>query len=191
MGMAIVRDNTKSVTRREVEEKLAKVGDYVKMDYLSQCLKKNLDFDTKKFCLLKLTEVYELRRMFSEAARMMRAAAEINTTYDGKMNDFMRSSLLFIKAGNLAEGDVSFTKALGSATDLQKGRLKAERKGAIKALAKEFAMRDKRSHAVEAYEKLLAMEMAPEEKKEVQNILLGLYEKLGKVKDYYALKGNM
>jgi hypothetical protein len=191
MGMAIVRDNIKTVTRREVEEKLKSIGDYVKMDYLAQCLKKNLDFDTKKFVLLKLAEVYEMRRMFSEAARMMRNAAEINTTYEGKMNDFTKSGILFVKGGNLDEADVSFTKALGSATGLQKDRIKSTRKEALKVQAKEFLSRDKRSHAAVAYEKLLSVEMSPEEKKEVQNTLLGLYEKLGKVKDYYALKGNM
>lgn len=190
MGMAIVRDSTKTVTRREVEEKLKGIGDYVKMDFLSSCLKKNLDFDTKKFVLVKLTEVYEQRRMFSEAAKMMRAAAEINTTYDGKMNDFMKSCLLFVKGASLDEADVSFTKALGSATDLQKARLKMQRKDAVKELARELIARDKRSHAVLAYEKLLKLELTPEEKNEAQSKLLWLYEKLGKIKDYYALKGS-
>jgi tetratricopeptide (TPR) repeat protein len=181
----------KTITRREVEDKLKTIGDYVKMDFLSQCLKMQIDFDTKKFCLLKLAEIYEARRMFSEAARMMRNAAEINTTYDGKMSDFMKSCTLFIKGGNFDEADVSFTKALGSATDLQKGRLKAARKEAYKAQAREFLARDRRSHAIEAYERLVNFELAPEEKREAQTTLLGLYEKLGKVKDYYALKANM
>jgi len=191
MGMAIVRDNTHSTTRRELEERLKNVGDYVKMDLLSAALKKNIDIDTKKFCLLKLAEVYEERRMFSEAAKMIRNAAEVNLTYDGKMNDFMKSCSLFIKSGNFAEGDVSFTKALGCATELQRARLKTMRKEAYKAQAKEYVLREKRSHALEAYEKLLSLELTPEEKKEVQTSLLMIYEKLGKVKDFYALKSNM
>jgi len=188
MGMLY---KSKTITRREVEEKLKTVGDYVKMDFLSSCLKMQIDFDTKKYVLLKLAEVYELRRMFSEAARMIRNAAEINTTYDGKMNDFMKSCTLFIQGGNLDEADASFGKALGCATDLQKGRIKTIRKDAVKAFAKEMMKRDKRSHAASAYEKLIGLELGPDEKREAQTTLLGLYEKLGKVKDYYNLKANM
>lgn len=188
---SIVRDNTHASTKRELEEKLKNVGDYVKMDILSFALKRQLDFDTKKFVLLKLAEVYEIGKMFSEAAKMMRNAAEINSTYEGKMNDFMKSCILFVKGGNFSEADVSFTKALGCATELQKAKLKSERKEAFKIQAKEYLARGRRSHAVEAYEKLLSFELSFDEKKEVQTTLLDLYEKLGKVKDFYALKANM
>lgn len=188
MGMLY---KAKTITRREVEEKLKSVGDYVKMDFLSQCLKMQIDFDTKKFILLKLTEIYEARKMYSEAARMIRNAAEINTTYDGKMNDFMKSCTLFIKSGSFDEADVSFTKALGSATELQKGRLKAARKEAYKAQAKEYVAKGRRSHALDAYERILSFELTPEEKREAQSALLNIYEKLGKVKEFYALKANM
>lgn len=186
-----MRDNTRTPTKRELEERLSKVGDYVKMDLLASALKKQLDFDTKKFVLLKLAEVYESRKMFSEAAKMMRNAAEINSTYEGKMNDFMKSCTLFIQGGNFSEADVSFTKALGCATELQRARLKTARKEAYTAQAKEYLARDRRSHAVEAYERLLSFELLPNERKEAQNALLNLYEKLGKVKEFYALKANM
>jgi len=43
-----------SLTRRDIEAKLSSVGDYVKMDFLQQCLKKNIDFDTKRFVMVKL-----------------------------------------------------------------------------------------------------------------------------------------
>ena|SRR3990172_4511267 len=191
MVISIARDNARTVTRRELEERLKNVGDYVKMDLLSSALKKQLDFDTKKFVLVKLGAIYEERKMFAEAARMIRNSAEINASYEAKMNDFMKSSVLFIKSGNFAEGEVSFTKALGCATELQKVRLKAARKEAYKTQAKEYVMRNKRSNALAAYEKLLSLDLTPEEKKEAQTALLGLYEKLGKVKDFYALKANM
>ncbi|MEM4259434.1 MAG: hypothetical protein QXS38_01580 [Candidatus Pacearchaeota archaeon] len=188
---SIVRDNTIKLTKRELEERLSKVGDYVKMDILSSALKKQLDFDTKKFVLLKLAEVYESRKMFSEAAKMMRNAAEINSTYEGKMNDFMKSCTLFIQGGNFSEADISFTKALGCATELQKNQLKNARKEAYIAQAKDYLAKNRRSHAVEAYEKLLSLDLSLNEKRDAQNVLLGLYEKLGKVKEYYALKANM
>jgi len=183
--------HARTTTKRELEEKIKNVGDYVKMDLLSSALKIQIDIETKKFVLLKLTEIYESRKMFSEAARMIRNAAELNSTYEGKMNDFMKSCTLFIKGGGFEDADVSFTKALGCATELQKGRLKAARKEAYKVQAKEYVAKKRRSHAVVAYEKLLALDLTPDEKKDVQNTLLMLYEKLGKVKEFYALKANM
>lgn len=178
-------------TRKEVEAKIASVGDYVKMDYLSACLKKQIDFDTKKFVLTKLAAIYETRGMYAEAAKMMRYSADINTTFDGKLSDFMKSTELFVKGGNYDEADVSFTKALGCANTMQKESIKSKRKEYYKNQAKEYVKKDKRKHAMETYEKLLMLDLNQSEKQEVQNALLPLYEKLGKVKEFYNLKKVM
>jgi len=183
--------HARTITKRELEEKIKNVGDYVKMDLLSSALKIQIDIETKKFVLAKLTEIYEARRMFSEAARMIRNAAELATTYEEKMNSFMKSFSLFVKGGAFDEADVSFTKALGCATELQKGRLKTARKEAYKTQAKEYVTKERRSHALIAYEKIMALDLTPDEKRDVQTTLLMLYERLGKVKEFYALKASM
>ncbi len=180
------------ITRRDVEAKLSSVGDYVKMDYLQQCLKKQLDFDTRKFVLGKLSAIYEDKKMFLEAGKLLRASAEINVTFDGKMNDFMKSVELFIQAGAFDESDATFSKALACGTDLQKGALKSKRKEMYKKQAEEFIKKDKRKHAMITYEKILEIDqISPDEKKMAQNALLGLYEKLGKVKEYGNLRRVM
>ena len=183
--------HTRAITRREVDEKLKISGDYVKLDFLSACLKKQMDFDTRKFVLMKLAEVYEQRKMFAEAGKMMRASAEINTTYDGKMNDFVKSAQLFVMAGGFQDADVSFAKALGSAKEMQRQGVKNLRKEAYKAKAKDLLDKERRSHAMEAYEKLLDLELTPQEKREAQSSLLAIYEKLGKIKEYYHLKAEI
>ena len=48
----------KEKNRREIEERLGKMGDYVKIDYLISCLKRDLDFDSKRFCLIKLSFMF-------------------------------------------------------------------------------------------------------------------------------------
>ena len=186
-----IRQKEATIARREIEAKLATIGDYVKMDFLQQCLKKQLDFDTRKFVLNKLAEIYESRKMYLEAGKLIRAAADINTTFENKMNDFMKSTELFIKAGNYDEADISFAKALASANERQKLAIKIKMKDICKMQASEFISRDKRKHAMLAYEKLLAMELDSAEKRGIQQQLLGLYEKLGKVKEYYAIQKNM
>ena len=179
------------LTRRDVELKLASIGDYVKMDYLQACLKKQVDFDTRKFVLTTLSGIYESKKMFLDAGKILRAGAEINVTFDAKMSDYMKSADLLIKAGAFDESDISFTKALACATDIQKANLKVKRKEMYKKQAQEYLQKDKRKHAMESFEKLLEIDLQGDEKKVAQATLLGLYEKLGKIKEYSNLKRSM
>lgn len=181
-----------NLNRKEIEAKLSTVGDYVKMDYLSACLKKNLDFDTKKFVLLKLSEIYESSKMYLEASKLLRGAAEINATFEGKMQDFVKSMELYIKGCNFDEAEVSFGKALACASDLQKEHLRTRRKEAYKSYANECIGKDKRRHAMEAYQKYLSLsDLNNQEKKDAQTTLLALYEKLGKIMEYNTLRRSM
>ena len=181
-----------AITRKDMEQKLAVVGDYVKMDYLQQCLKKQLDFDTRKFALLTLATIYETRGMHLEAARLLRNAAEINTTYEGKMQDFMRSTGEFIKGSSYDEAHLSCMKALGCVAEKSKSSVKEAYKKLYFTHAEELIKKDKRKHALEAYERILSLDMlTPEEKRKAQVAALPLYEKLGKVKEFLALKKQL
>ena len=181
----------RSISRKEIEMKISHVGDYVKMDCLQAYLKKQLDFDTRKFVLTELARIYEERKMNLEAGKLIRMAADINTKFEGKMNDFIKSAGLFIKSGSFDEADISISKALANANDRQKVGLKIKIKDIYKIYAKEMLSKDKRKHAMEAYEKVLSLDLDPLEKKESQKNLIYLYEKLGRIYDYYALKKTM
>ena len=50
---------------------------------------------------------------------------------------------------------------------------------------------DRRNNAKEMYQKILSLDLNPDEKIEVQNKLLELYYKLGNVREYHALKDKM
>jgi len=180
-----------SVTRKEVEDKIASMGDYVKMDYLSRCLKQSMDFDTRKFVLTKLGEIYGQRGMYLEAAKMIAGSAEINSTFQAKINDYVRAAEFFIKGGDFDNADSTFNKAVVCCNGMQKEVIKNKRKDLYKVQAKLYLDRDKRHQAMQTYEKLLSIELSLDEKKEVQSTLLYLYEKLGKIKEFYALKRNM
>ncbi len=183
----LVKENNK----KDIETRLNSMGDYVKIDYLSSCLKTNLDFDTRKFVLVRLAELYEKRGMHAEAGRLLNGAAEINTTFQGKVSDFLRSAEMFIKGGSFDDAEVSINKAMACANDMQKKDIKNKRKEFYKAQAREYLKKDKRKHAMETFERLLSVDLNPEEKREVQSTLLVLYEKLGKVREFYSLKNSM
>ena len=167
------------------------LGDYVKIDYLASCLRNNIDFDTRKFVLTELSALYESKGMFVEAGKLMRNSADINTTFIGKISDFMKSAELFSKAGNFEEADISISKALASANTKEKSGIKLKQKLMYMAQAELLLRKDKRKQAMGAYEKLLSFDLTQTEKLNVQNTLLGLYEKLGKIREYMNLKRNL
>ncbi len=175
-------------TRQEIEAKLSKMGDYVKMDYLQRALTSGLDFDTRKFVLLNLSKLYEERGMYLESGKMMKNAAEINVTYKAKMTDFMKSVELYIRSGNYAEADVIFAQALVLGTDKEKTELKMQMRNYYLTCARAYNKADKRSLAKKSYEKLLTLDVGVDEKKQIQKELLVLYEKLGNIREYYKLK---
>lgn len=184
---------SREITRREIEEKVSKMGDYVKIDYLERCLKQNLDFDTKKFVMIQLAKIYETKNMFSEAGKLMKNAADINTTFKGKTSDFLKSTELFIKGGDFDEAEMSFKRALASCgTENEKVEVKNNVREFYKIQAQSYLKKDKRKHAMQTYEKILSsFEVNSEEKSKIQKELLELYSKLGKVKEYYNLKSSM
>ncbi|MDO8460213.1 MAG: hypothetical protein Q7S74_03835 [Nanoarchaeota archaeon] len=175
-------------TRVEIEKKIAPMGDYVKMEYLSQCLKQSIDFDTRKFVLSKLAALYESRGMFLEAGKLVRNAADIHTNFQAKINEFVKSGELFVKAGNYDEADISFRRALSDATPLQRKEIKDKIKKIYISQAKSYGTKDKRKHAMKVYEKLLTLDINLTERKEVQTTLMQIYENLGKIKEFYAMK---
>ena len=178
-------------TRREIEANLTKMGDYVKMHYLQTSLKQHIDFDTRKFVLGKLSALYESRAMFADSAKLMKDSANINTTFGGKMSDFVKSAELFIKAGNFNEADLCFDMAIGCAENSQKNAIRNIKKGYYINLAKTYEVKNKRRNALEVYEKIRTLELDQNEKIEIEKSILDLYEKLGKVRDYMDLKSRM
>ncbi|MEK6855408.1 MAG: hypothetical protein AABX73_04260 [Nanoarchaeota archaeon] len=180
----LVKENNKN----EINEKLNTFGDYVKMEYLSNCLKKPLDYDTRRFVLTKLAELNESKKMYLAAGKMMRSAGDINVTSQAKINDFVKSAGLFIKAGNYDEADVSASKAISIANGQQKEEIKNMVKEIYKNQAGFHKEKDQKKQEMEVYEKLLTFGLDENERNEVQNRLMTIYENLGKMREYFSLK---
>lgn len=174
-----------------MQAKLTKMGDYVKIDYLQRALGSGLDFDSRKFALLELSRLYEGKGMYSEAGKMMKNAAEINTTFKAKLQDYMKSVELYVRSGLYQDADFVFAQALALATDREKPELKIAMKNYYLTNARSYLKADKRTPARKIYEKLLTLDLNPSEKQEVQKELLTLYERLGAIRDYYKLKESM
>ena len=134
----------KESSRKEIEEKIAPMGDYVKMGYLSECLKKNLDFDTKKFVLLKLSALYENRKMYNEAGRCLRASADINTSAKNKIEEYLKSIELFVRGAHFNESDFSMKRAISIASESERKDIMKKVRELFKAEAKSAVKNDRR-----------------------------------------------
>jgi tetratricopeptide (TPR) repeat protein len=178
-------------TRAEIDAKIKTMGEYVKMSYLQRAIKSQLDFDTRKFVLLELTKIYEQKGMFLDAAKTIRAAADITTTYKEKIGQFMKSVEFNIRGNNFTEADRLFVQALALGNDREKIDMKQLYKQFHFAQAQAYMKNDRRNNAKEVYQKMLSLDLNHSERLDVQNRLLDLYYRLGNVREYHALKDKM
>ena len=179
----------KEATKKEIEDRINIMGDYVKIEYLSNCLKNALDYDTRKFVLVKLAGLFESKGMLWDAGKTMRAAAEINTTSQNKIMDYVKAAELFIRAGNFDELDLVEKRAFGIANERQREEIKNKLKEVCKLWAKHYLKTDKRKNAMIMYEKLMTLELNEAERIDAVDNLLNLYSSLGKIREYNRLKG--
>ena len=178
-------------SKSAIESKLSEMGDYVKISYLQRALKSGLSLDTRKFVLLRLSGIYEVKKMYGESARLVKSAGEINTTFKEKIGDYIKSVELYVKAGNYQEANLVFAQALALGNSKDKLVMKTKLKDFYLIEAKICYNNDKRNNARLLYEKILTLDLGVEEKIDVQKNLLVLYDKLGLIREYYTLKNSM
>ncbi len=181
----------KETTKKEIEKRFLEMNDYMRLDYLSSCLKNQLDFDTRKFVLVKLSGLLEAKGMYLDAGRMMKSAAEINTSKQRKISDFVKAAELFIRAGDYDKADVCMKKALSLADKKTALEVESTVREFYKTQAKVCISRHKRKQAIGVYEKLLTLNPSETEKEDVQKKLLELYEGVGDLNKYRNLKRKL
>lgn len=178
----------KETTRKEMEERLSGMSDFVKMDYLSSCLKNQTDFDTRRFLLLELGKLFESKGMFLDAARSIRTAAEINTNRQNKINDFLKAVNLFVRSGDYEQVDITSNKIFELTEQKQTKETEARIKEFYNSQGIFLIEKNRRKQAAGLYEKMLTLKLDEKEKSEIQKKLLGLYEGIGEVNRYITLK---
>lgn len=178
----------KETTRKEIEQKFMDMNDYLKMEYLKSCLKNELDFDTKKFVLVKLAGLYETKGMLLEAGKMMRSAGDINTSITSKIADFTKAVELFVRGGDFDSADAMKKKAVAISPLNLQPEIEKKIKEFYRIQAKIYVEANKRKQAAVFYEKLLTLDLSFMEKREIQEELLKIYERLGDFNKYRNLR---
>ena len=175
--------------KQEIEEKARGMSDFLRMEYLEKCLRENFSFDIKRFCNFELANIYNQRKMFSEAARKMTAIGEISVTFREKKQSYMKAAEFYIKAGLYDGAETSLKKAQENGNDAERKEMKNAIKILLKEQAEVYEKENRKAKAVEVYNWLyrLSEEL---EKAEIKKKLAELYLKLGRTSEYNILKGD-
>ncbi|MEK6875492.1 MAG: hypothetical protein AABX30_02310 [Nanoarchaeota archaeon] len=180
----------KGMSKQQIEKELEGKGDFVKINYLSRFLDKDISLDMKKFVYTKLSEIYEKMKMFNESGKMYSNLAEISITFSDKIKYHIIEAEAYIRAGSFDLSDKALKKALHYANLTQKTEIVFLIKEFYKKQANIYEIEKRRNHAVKIYEKLASMNLTEVERKEVKEKLMSLYQQLGMSREYNLLKGR-
>ena len=176
--------------REEIEAKVNTMSDFLKMEYLESCLKSNPDINIHKYCYKKLSDLYENKIMYSEAAKYMAKFEELCVGAKEKIAAIVKEAELLIKADQYDSADYLYKKAMSFADTAEKFEIKRKMVEFYKKEAANFEKSNKISAALKIYEKLVH-HVADAERNEARKRMLELYNKLGKVKEYIKLKAEL
>ncbi len=176
------------LSKSDVEKEISEKGEYMQIHYLSGLLNKEIHRDTKKFIYLKLIEIYKKKNMLNDVAKMYEGIAGISIAFSEQIKNYLKATEYYIKAGFFDKADYSMRKALNEANSVEREEINFSVKDFYKKQAEEYERNLKRNSATRIYEKLLEMNITDSERKEIKERLIELYEKLGKLKEFYAMK---
>jgi len=178
----------KSMSRSEIDEELRGKGDFVQIDYLSRFLEQRPPTHKKKLAFAKLLEIYESKKMFNDSAKVYDSLAILATSKQERIDYLVRGIKSYIQGENFEEADSILRNAMGEATIIKKEEIYDSIKNFYKKQAEIYEKESKRNHSVKIYERMLGMRMSDEERREIKEKLLELYEKLGKFRESSILK---
>ncbi len=178
----------KERTKKQIQERADSMSDFLKIEYLEECLKTPITFDIKKFVQDMLIEIYLQRKMYSQAAKYAVSNSEISVRYIDKIENYLKAAKLYVKAGMLNDADICYRKSLACGNIEQKKQVEGEIIRYYWEQAENFEKQDKRVHAVRIYEKLRQLVKDENQKSEIKQKLIKLYERMGKIKEAVDLK---
>ncbi|HRZ85432.1 MAG TPA: hypothetical protein P5277_01500 [Candidatus Paceibacterota bacterium] len=176
------------LTKNEIDADIYGKGDFVQLDHLKRFLGKADSMDVKKYILLKIADINEKHKFFSDAARSLDEAAEIAITYKEKIEIYSKMVKLLINSEQFDLADKAVLKSIAFSNTLrEKSNLQDNYIKLYEDLADRLVSENKHRKAINVYNKLYSMPQNPEKKDFIKQKLLTLYLKLGKTKEHSYL----
>jgi len=175
----------------EISEKLLGINTILsKINYLESALKEvGFSFEIKRFLWKELSNLYEERRMYEKAAKVMANKASVEVSIREKIESYISAAELYSRAGKVEDSEHMFVRALREGDLGQKLRIKLARKNVYLICAKELESKGKKASAVKFYEKLLKMDLDVFERDQIKEKLIVTYKALGLFREARLLEG--
>jgi len=181
----------KEMTKVEIEKELSNKGDYVLIDNMTRFLKENLPLDIKRFVYLKLVAVYERRSMFSEAAAVYDKLIELSLTPQDKVNYRTKATECYVKSGFYDKADLSMKNLSSEAKVGERAKISLSMKDFYLKQAQLYEKEKRRARAIQAYQKILEMNLLDIEKNEINKKLLVLYKETGMIREFMDMRKKL
>ncbi|MFH1823562.1 MAG: hypothetical protein ABH817_02515 [archaeon] len=152
-------------------------SDEVRLEYLERLNQENLDEENKKFVFKLISEIYIKKKWWNNAAQAYSRIAELEKTFDGKMNAYLTTAKIYIKAEKYMYAFDTFQKALVLASNKQKPEVLAVRTSAFLNHAQELEKERQLTKAIKAYHKVL--ETDTDNEYLIKDKIADLYDKIG------------
>ena len=178
----------KEMTKAEIEKELSGKGDYVLIDNMTRFLKENLPLDIKKFVYIKLVEVYERRGMFADAGAVYDKLIELSLNPTERATYRTKATECYIKSGFYDKADLSMKNLSSEAKLSERTKINSSMKEFYKSQAQQYEKEKRRARAIQAYQKLLTLNLLDVEKDEINRKLLTLYRETGMIKEFMEMQ---
>ncbi len=179
----------KNSKKNEIDLHLEGKGDFVKIDHLNRFIKEQPPIDLRKYAYLKLADIFLNREMFIDAAKSFRSAAINSVIFKEQQENYLKEAKSYIRALMFEDANTALKKALIEANERERNALQKDFIIYFKKVGEDLEKKGNSGKALQLYEKLIRMKITSEEKMEIKEKLLKIYEKLGKIKEYNFLKG--
>ena len=177
-------------TEREIMDKAERMSDFLQMEYLETCLKKNIDIAAEKYCYKKLSGLYEKKIMYSEAIKNISSLAELSTSAKDKSAVYMKEAELLIMGEFYDRVAYAFKKAIEFSAKEEFFEKKRQLIAIYKTKIKMLEDKGKVAGVLTVYEHLVHL-LTDAEKIEAKKKMLVLYNKLGKIREFMILKKEL
>lgn len=185
MFMQILEKN-----RGEIEARASKMSDFLKMEYLENCLKRFSDIEILRYCYAELSRLYEKNIMYHEAIKYIEKFQEVCISQREKIQAYIREIELLVKGGYYERVNFAYSKLLEIASPKELIEIENKIINMYKSEAEKFEKANKNALALKVYERL-ARAVKDSEKPEIKNKILILYKKLGKVRESLELEREL
>lgn len=181
-----------NVTEEDIHARLKTLSPMLQQEYLENLLKRmSLNSDLKLFISRQLLELYVRRGLWSNAAKVMENAAASQHNFNLKRDTYKQAGILYVRAVDFLMADDCFRKAVENASEKEKPFLRKEVENVYLTEAQNFENNAKRTKAVEIYERILRTSPEDAVKRKINEKLVVLYEKLGRIRDHLNLRDSM